>query len=114
MKQEYSNTNTSKGEPPASSFWDGQFMGFVIILAVILGVTVVGRAALMGTVYWAYGSAGYAGGIRVHFVGKTPWFTNGERVPDALATAASVGAFVTSIVLAYVIAYCVRHVYRLT
>jgi len=106
-----SNFNTKLSASPA---WEGTFMGFVIILAVVLLVTVVGRAALMATVYWVYGSAGYASGIRVYFVGKEKWFTNGERVPDALATAGSVGAFFTSLLLAYIIAYSVRYVYRLT
>ena len=101
--------------PPASSPWDQLFWGVVIlVLAPLLLVTVIGRVVLIGTVYWVYGSAGYTSGIRVHFVGKTPWFTNGERVPNWLATAGSVGAFVTSVLLAYVVAYCVRYVYRLT
>jgi len=89
-------------------------MGFVLMLTLVLFPTVVGPAALIGVVWQVYGSAGYASGIRVHFVGKTPWFTNGERVPDVLHTASSVGACVVSVLLSYLIVYCVRHIYRLT
>ena len=73
--------------PAASSPWDELFMGFVFILAIVLGVTVVGRAVLAAVVWWVYGGAGYTGGIRVYFVGKTAWFTNGDRVPGVLAIA---------------------------
>ena len=82
------------------------------MLTIVLGVTVIGPASLAYMVWWVYGNAGYTSGIRVHFVGKTPWFSNGERVPDAPATAGAVGAFVASIVVSYLIMYCVRHIYR--
>jgi hypothetical protein len=89
-------------------------MGFVLMLTLVLFPTVIGPAALAGVVCQVYGSAGYANGIRVHFVGKTPWFTTGERVPDVLHTASSLGACVLSVLLSYLLAYCVRHIYRLT
>jgi hypothetical protein len=70
----------------ARSPWEDVFWGFIIILTLVFLVTVVGPVTLAAMVYWVYGSAGYHNGIRVHFVGKAPWFSNGERVPDSVAT----------------------------
>jgi hypothetical protein len=104
----------SSTKPLGVSAWDELFMGFVIMLTLVLLVSVVGRLAMAGAVCWVYGSAGYASGIRVHFVGKTPWFTNGVRVPDAIATTSSLGAFIASVLVSYGIMFCLRYVYRLT
>jgi hypothetical protein len=93
---------------PREELW----WGLVIVFALVLLVTVVGRLILAAMVYWVYGSAGYGSGIRVHFVGKTPWFSNGERVPDLIALGSSLGGFVFSVLVAYLLANAVRRSYE--
>ena len=105
-------TIASVGKIVSFSPWEDLFFGFVIILALVLLVTVVRRLALVAVVCWVYGSAGYDGGIRVYFVGKTPWFSNGERVPDSVANVGTLGAFVVSLFIAYILLFSVRWVYR--
>ena len=109
---EQPSTTCSSGKPSASSAWDELFWGLVIMLALVLLLAVIGRVTLAGMVWWVHGRAGYDSGIRVHFVGKAPWFTNGEPVPGPLAAASSLAALVVSILLSYLILSCARHIHR--
>ena len=106
------NHRTSASSPElAISPWEDLFWGFVVLLTPVFLVTLVGPVTLAAMVYWVYGSAGYDNGIRVHFVGKAPWFSNGERVPDSVATVSLFCAFWASALCAFTVAFSIRWLY---
>ena len=90
---------------------DELWFGFVIMLALVLLVTAIGRLCLTAAVYWVYGKAGYDSGIRIHFVGKAMRFSNGEPVSGSVSTATSLGALVLAVLVAYVVVFSGRWMY---